>query len=266
MPIIDTVRNLLTHSKIPTLDTLQMSDLLHHLFTASDKTERIQIAEAVYRHDHGHPSALDVFLACTLPLAEKAARRRAHKVFIYPSDWQLELMYDGAVAAAIAVFECNFSVETGTNAFRRYLLRALALGAVRSYFKREENDGIRAVADLSALPIHIKARDNQAEQDIIARDLLDQVTGFPNLRPDVCATLLCIRALGPDEALKEHAFTASGDPDKWKRERGRRPILNPNAIAQAMGSDRSTVHRNLREARIILRSAFNADGKLFLSH
>ena len=94
----------------------------------------------------------------------------------------------------------------------------------------------------------------------------NQVTGFPNLRPDVCATLLCIRALGPDEALKEHAFTASGDPDKWKRERGRRPILNPNAIAQAMGTDRSTVHRNLREARIILRSAFNADGKLFLSH
>jgi len=26
------------------------------------------------------------------------------------------------------------------------------------------------------------------------------------------------------------------------------------------------VQRNLREARIILRSAFNADGKLFLSH
>jgi len=26
------------------------------------------------------------------------------------------------------------------------------------------------------------------------------------------------------------------------------------------------VHTNLREARIILRSVFNADGKLFLSH
>jgi len=104
----------------------------------------------------------------------------------------------------------------GNQCFRRYLLRALALGAVRSYFKREENDGIRAVADLAALPIHIKAHNNQAEQDIIARELLDQVTGFPNLRPDVCATLLCIRALGPDEALKEHAFTASGDPDRWK--------------------------------------------------
>jgi len=174
-------------------------------------------------------------------------------------------MYDGAVAAAIAVFQCNFAVETGTNAFRRYLLRALALGAVRSYFKREENDGIRAVADLAALPIHIKAHNNQAEQDIIARDLLDQVTGFQNLRPDVCATLLCIRALGPDEALKEHAFTASGDPDKWKRERAEGQSLI-RMRCPSDGDDRSTVHRNLREARIILRSAFNADGKLFLSH
>ena len=43
MPIIDTVRNLLTHNKIPSLDTLQMSDLLHHLFTTSEKTERIQV-------------------------------------------------------------------------------------------------------------------------------------------------------------------------------------------------------------------------------
>src|SRR5271166_4113683 len=112
MPIIDTVRNLLTHNKIPALDTLQMSDLLHHLFTTSDKTERIQVAEAVYRHDHDHPSALDVFLACTLPLAERSARRRAHKIFIYPTDWQVELMYDGAVTAAIAVFQCNSVIES----------------------------------------------------------------------------------------------------------------------------------------------------------
>jgi len=51
MPIIDTVRNLLTHNKIPSLDTLQMSDLLHHLFTTSEKPERIQVAEAVYLHE-----------------------------------------------------------------------------------------------------------------------------------------------------------------------------------------------------------------------
>ncbi len=37
------------------------------------------------------------------------------------------------------------------------------------------------------------------------------------------------------------------------------------AIADAMGTDRRTVHRNLREARIILRDVFNADGRLFLN-
>jgi hypothetical protein len=265
-PFIDTVSDLLAHNRIPTLDAEQMSDFSRYLFTASNKTERIQVAEAVYRHDHDHPSALDVFLACTLPLAEKSARRRAHKIFIYPTDWQVELMYDGAVTAAIAVFQCNSVIESGSDAFRRYLYRALALGTVRSYFRREEYDGVFTVADFATVPTRKGPFRNQSEQEIITRDLLNQVTGFPNLRPHVCATLQCIRALGPDEALKEHAHTESGDPDKWKRERGRRPILNPNAIAKAMGTDRYTVHTNLREARIILRSVFNADGKLFLSH
>jgi hypothetical protein len=99
----------------------------------------------------------------------------------------------------IAVFQCNFAVETGTNAFRRYLLRALALGAVRSYFKREENDGIRAVADLSALPIHIKAHNNQAEQDIIARDLLDQVYAGSNGCEAHCAQPRCAADHGGKE-------------------------------------------------------------------
>ena len=151
-PFIDTVSDLLAHNRIPTLDAGQMSDFSRYLFTASNKTERIQVAEAVYRHDHDHPSALDVFLACTLPLAEKSARRRAHKIFIYPTDWQVELMYDGAVTAAIAVFQCNSVIESGSDAFRRYLYRALALGTVRSYFRREEYDGVFTVADFATVP------------------------------------------------------------------------------------------------------------------
>jgi hypothetical protein len=45
----------------------------------------------------------------------------------------------------------------------------------------------------------------------------------------------------------------------------RRPILDPDAIAEAMVTDRRTVDRSLREARIILRDVFNADGTLFLN-
>jgi hypothetical protein len=149
--MLDTVNNLLTNQQIPAIGALQMSDLLQYLFTTAEKMVRIQVAEIVYRHDHDHPNALDIFLASTLPLAEKAARRRAYKFFTYPSDWQIELMYDGAVAAMIAVFQYNYAVKPGTNAFKRYLVRALALGTMRSYFMREENASVRTVADLAAV-------------------------------------------------------------------------------------------------------------------
>jgi hypothetical protein len=266
MQFTDTVRDLLANNRIPILDAGVMSDFSRYLFTASNKEERFLVAEAVYRHDHDHRSALDIFLSCLLPLAEKSARRRAYKVFNYPTDWQFELMYDGAADAVIAIFQSNLTLMPGNDAFRRYVLRALVHGALRRYFWREENHGIYAVADLATVPTHTRPLRNQAEQDLITRDLLNQVTSFPNLRPHVCATLQCIQTLGPDEALKEHAYTKSGDPDKWKRDRDRRPILNPDAIAKVVGTEKCKVHATLREARIILRNVFNADGKLFSSH
>jgi hypothetical protein len=266
MQFSDTISDLLAHNRIPALNAGQLEDFSRYLFTISNKTERLRIAEAVYRHDHGHPSALDIFLSCLLPIAEKSARRRAYKLFNYPSDWQLELMYDGAVGAVIAIFQCHQTLLPGFDAFRRYVLSALVRGALRSYFLREENRGVCAVNDLTMVANGTRSIRNQAEEDIITRDLLNRVTSFPELRPQVGATLQCIQALGPDEALKEHAFSKSGDPDKWKRDRGRRPILNPEVIAKAMGTDRCRVHANLREARMTLRNVFNADGKLFLSH
>jgi len=64
---------------------------------------------------------------------------------------------------------------------------------------------------------------------------------LPELTTHVCATLQCIRALGPDEALKEHATRTLAIRTNGSA-KGRRPILNPNAIAKAMGTDRYTVH------------------------
>ena len=92
---------------------------------------------------------MDVFLASALPLAERAARKRATKIFLHPSDLQIELMYGGSVEAVIAVFQSKSELKPEDNAFRRYLLRAMVLGAVRAYFRRGENDGIRAAADLT---------------------------------------------------------------------------------------------------------------------
>src|SRR5262249_49278231 len=143
------------------------------------------------------------------------ARYRAHKFFTPPSDWQIELMYDGAVAAMIAVFQYNYALEPGTNAFKRYIVRALALGTVRSYFMREENDSVRPVANLPAAHISNRPVRNKVDQDMITRELLREVTSFPHLRAPLRARLECIPALGPDGALKDRAFTASGDPDKW---------------------------------------------------
>ena len=131
---------------------------------------------------------------------------------------------------------------------------------------REENCGIRRVADVRTVRTHKTGFRNMIEREIIARELLDQVTNYANLRPPVRATLQCIAALGPDFALKEHAYTASGDPDKWKRDRDRRPILDPDAIGEAMGIPKRDVHRYLCQARVILRQAFNADGRLFQIH
>jgi hypothetical protein len=48
MQFTDTVSDLLAHNRIPTLDAGQMSDFSRYLFTTPAKTERIQVAEAVY--------------------------------------------------------------------------------------------------------------------------------------------------------------------------------------------------------------------------
>jgi hypothetical protein len=172
-------------------------------------------------------------------------------------------MHDGAANAVIATFQTECTLKSEDNAFRRYLLRAMALGALRAYFRRGENDSIRPAADLTVFGAAANRSRNEVEDEIIAWELLHHITNFPQLRPPVRATLECIRSLGPDHALKEHAFTASGDPDAWKRERNRRPILDPKMIAQSMGLSKAKVHQYLREARIILRQAFNQDSKLF---
>ena len=183
--MLATVNNLLANKQIPPLDAVQMQDLLQYLFTTAEKMLRIQVAEAVYRDDHGHPSALDVFLACTLPLAEKAAHRRAHKLFLYPSDWQLELMYDGAVTTMIDVFQHNYAVRPGTDCFRRYLVRALALGTVRSYFMRKENDEVRPVANLAIVPTRKRPCQTKSSRTSLPETCSIRDQFFPTCAPCV---------------------------------------------------------------------------------
>jgi hypothetical protein len=111
------------NKKIPAINPMQMSELLQYLFSTAENAISVQSAEVAYRYDHTHRNALDVFLAATLPLAETVAERRARK-FTYPTDWQREMMYDGAVASAIDVFRCNDTIAPGSEAFRHFLARA----------------------------------------------------------------------------------------------------------------------------------------------
>ncbi len=158
---------------------------------------RMQVAEVAYRYDHGHPRAMDVFLASALPLAGPTARRRAARIFVHPSDLQIELMYGGAVEAVIAVFQTKCALKPAQNAFRRYLLRSMVLGAVRAYFRREENYSIRATADLAALAATKWRSRTDAEDEIITWELLDRVTTFPQLRPPCGQPLSAFVLLAP---------------------------------------------------------------------
>lgn len=266
-----TVETLLTSQEIPDLQPPEMSALLHYMFHSASTALRIRVAEVAFRHERTHPQGLDLFLACVLPLAQKAARRRAAR-FLHPSEWRIEVMYDGAVSLAIEMFQHGEVRGLGEDGFRRYLLRTLVHGTLR-YFAREENVAVSAVADVMTVRPFDNLRQgfggrlhmalNTVEEHMITKELLGQVINFQHLPDGVRATLQCIADLGPDNAIKQHAFTASGDPDNWKRERGRRPILDPDAIAAAMNTDRRTVHCRLRQARIALRDVFNPDGRLF---
>jgi hypothetical protein len=263
-PVLEIVNEMIIKNAIPALDGDQMAALSDYLFAIPDRALRIQIAEIAYR-SYNDPQALDVFLACTIPLAERISERKAYRIFGLPSDWQLECMYDGSVSALLAMFERHAPLSSLPDSFRRYLLRSLSMGALRDYFKREENFGVRTVEDVTAFSHRQNLFRDPVNEDVLTRKVLEQVINFPHLRDEHRAVLQTIAALGPDVALKEHRFSKSGDPDKWKRDRNRRPILNPDTIAQAMGLPKRDVHRYLCQMRPILRDVFNRDGNLFLT-
>jgi hypothetical protein len=264
-PVLEIVHEMFTNKNIPALDGDEMAALSEYLFAIPDRALRIQIAEIAYRN-YNDPQALDVFLACTMPLAKRISERKAYRIFGLPSDWQLECMYDGSVSALLTMFERHTPLSSLPDAFRRYLMRTLSTGALRDYFKRYEHFGIHTVEDLTSISYRQSLFRDPLDEEVLTRKVLEQVINFPHLRDEHRAVLQTIAALGPDAALKEHRFSKSGDPDKWKRDRNRRPILNPDTIAEAMGLPKRDVHRYLCQMRPILRDMFNRDGSLFLTH
>lgn len=256
--MLDTVRELLESRKIPPLDAVQMSALLGYLFSSAERALRIQVAEVVYRHDHDHSQALDVFLACTLPLADATARRQGAKLFSRPCDMTIELLYDGAVDAAIRMFQKEDPCKV-TN-FRPALYRALRSGALQTFFNRKETTRVIAVGCFETVPVrnHRRPQRHTVEDAIISKDLLEKIASLNAIPSGAQRILQCIMEMGPDAVKPRSNRDPQGDI--------RRPLIDVIAVGEAMGIARKTVDKYLGQARAILRQTFNADGRLFLTH
>jgi hypothetical protein len=263
-PVLETVNEMLTRKKIPALSGEEMETLCSHLFALRDRDQRLAIAEIAYLN-HDDPQALNIFLACTLPMAQRMARRKAERVFTYPTDWQLEAMYGGAVSNLLEMFEANRPIRPFVpNAFRRYLMLTILHGAMTPFRFRQEHWNIKGVEDVTKFcRIGDRSR-NPTERDLITRELLDQVTTFPHLCEEQAQMLKIIGALGPEKAVRQQDYYWQGMCQAgYKRNRNTRAILDLNGIAQAMGVNKTKVKNLLKETRQILRDAFNRDGSLF---
>src|SRR5579864_9571383 len=183
-PLLATVDEMLTTQKIPALSGDEMETLCSHLYALRDRDQRIAIAEIAF-YNHDDPQALNIFLACTLPMAQRMAERKAERVFTHPTDWQLEAMYDGAVSNLLKMFAVHHPLMPHvSNPFQRYLIMAIIHGAMTPFRFRQEYWNIESVEDVAKFERIRSRKLNHAERDVITRELLEQVTTFPHLREE----------------------------------------------------------------------------------
>ena len=263
-PVLDTINQIVTSKTIPELNKIERSDITYYLFKHANKQLRLAIAETAYRN-HKQPRALDLFLSCVMPLAERWAARKAQNMFIHPSDWQIECFYSGAVSAILKTFHNPFPLRDEPDAFRRFLPYRFACGAIEAYFTRHDNHRMTTVENLE-LVTRPDLYANPIEQELITRDLLEKISEYPLLQRSLSKTLECIRELGPDVVLKERHWAEERNPERSKKGFAGRPMLNAETIAQARGVTTAFVHCQISTARRILQKAFNGDGRLFATH
>jgi len=262
--VLETINEMLTTKKIPALSGDEMEALSSHLYTLRDRDQRIAIAEIAYLN-HDDPQALNIFLACTLPMAQRMAERKAERVFTHPTDWQLEAMYGGAVSNLINMFEVHRPLQPFvSNPFQRYLMMTIIHGAMNPFRIRDEHWNIKSVEDVTKFD-RIGARyRNPAERDVINRELLEQITTFPHLMEEQARMLKTIATLGPEKALRQTNYLHKGTCIAHRKHiQKRRSILDLAGIAHAMGVKKQKVKNLLKDTRQILRDVFNRDGKLF---
>jgi hypothetical protein len=265
LPIPPVIDDLIGTKTIPMLDTAQLSDVTGYLFKYANNRLRLAVGEIAYR-DHKHPHAFDLFLASTMPLAQKWTEQKARNLFVYPTDWQLECFYNGAVSALLKSIQKPFPLRSTPDAFRRFLPYRFACGAIEAYFTRYENHRMATVKNLESVAPRNTPWHNPVEQELITRELLEKISEYPLLQRALSKTLQCIRELGPDLALKERHWAEERNPERSKKGFAGRPMLNAETVAKARGVSPAFVHCQISTARRILQRAFNGDGRLFQTH
>jgi hypothetical protein len=265
LPIPAAIHTLIATKTIPQLSNAERLEVTEHLFKRASFSERIAVAEVAYLN-RKHPQARDLFLASTMPLAHRRSAQIAYRLFVLPTQWQFECMYNGAFMALLRVFAHPRKLEATPDSFRRYLFNNLSWGAYQGYFGRQENWRIRAVKDVSQVSTQTLRNSHSIEQEIITRDLLEKITQYPLLNRALSKTLECIRELGPDGALSVHHSTKGGNPANWKENQQSKPMLDMKAIAKLRGVTARAISNQLYAARHVLRIIFNGDGRLFQTH
>jgi hypothetical protein len=264
--VSEIVDEMLTTKKIPALSGDEMEALCSHLFALPDFNRRIDIAEIAYLN-HDDPQALNIFLACTVRMAQRMAERKAHRVFAHPSDWQLEAMYDGAVTNLLEMFQAHRPLRTSIpNAFRRYVICTIRFGTMYAFRVHQANWHIEGVEDVTKFAGAKNQSLNPVERDVITRELLEQVTRFPHLREEHSRMLKTIAGLGPEKALRhDNCYWNGRHEPTSKQVRRRRAMLDLDTLATTMGVNKLKLQNLLKDTREILRDFFNRDGRLFAS-
>lgn len=133
LPIPSAIHTLMATNTIPQLSNTDRLEVTEYLFKRASFSERIAVAEVAYLN-RKHPQARDLFLASTMPLANRRSAQIAYRLFVLPTQWQFECMYNGAFMALLRVFAHPRKLEASPDSFRRYLFNNLSWGAYQGYF------------------------------------------------------------------------------------------------------------------------------------
>ena len=96
------------------------------------------------------------------------AERKAYRVFVHPTDWQLEAMYDGAVTNLLEMFQAHRPLRTSIpNAFRRGVICTILFGTMYIFRVHQANWHIGSVEDLTKFASVKDGYRNPVEQGVI---------------------------------------------------------------------------------------------------